>query len=129
MLKIKKNQSDSISKLDNAPISTVLGSETMFTGDIQGSQTIKIDGKVKGNIQVENGVILGEKAQIEGDLKSKNIIVFGNILGNIYCNELIIKKCGTVNGDIHTKTIEIEMGGKYNGKLKMDEVQHPEKTV
>ena len=92
MLKIKKNQSDSISKLDNAPISTVLGSETMFTGDIQGSQTIKIDGKVKGNIQVENGVILGEKAQIEGDLKSKNIIVFGNILGNIYCNELLIKK-------------------------------------
>ena len=74
MLKIKKNQSDSISKLDNAPISTVLGSETMFTGDIQGSQTIKIDGKVKGNIQVENGVILGEKAQIEGDLKSKNIL-------------------------------------------------------
>ena len=129
MLKIKKNQSDSTSKLDNAPISTVLGSETMFTGDIQGSQTIKIDGKVKGNIQVENGVILGEKAQIEGDLKSKNIIVFGNILGNIYCNELIIKKCGTVNGNNQTKTIEIEMGRKYNGKLKMDAVQHPEKTV
>ncbi len=129
MLRIKKNQSDSISQLDNAPISTVLGSEIMFTGDIQGSQTIKIDGKVKGNVQVENGVILGEKAHIEGDLKSKNVIVFGNILGNIYCNELIIKKCGTVNGDIQTKTIEIEMGGKYNGKLKMDAMQQPEEVM
>lgn len=127
MLKLNRKQNQGISQLDNTPITTVLGSEISFHGDIQGSQSIKIDGNVTGNVYVENGIILGEKAKLEGNLKSKSIIIFGEISGNISCNELIIKKSGIVNGDISTKTIEIEMGGKYNGKLKMDQILETKK--
>lgn len=115
------NKKPSASQLDNQPITTVLGSEIIFSGDIQGTQSIKIDGRVNGNISVENGIILGEKAVVEGDLHSKNIIIYGEIHGNIYCNEIILKSSGTINGDINTNSIEIEMGGKYNGKLKMNQ--------
>lgn len=115
-----KKQTPSISQLDSAPITTVLGSEITFTGDIKGSQTIKIDGEVIGNIHVDNGIILGEKATVHGNLKSKNIIVFGTIHGNIDCKELILKSTGNISGDISTQTIEIDMGGKYNGQLKMN---------
>ena len=115
-----KKQNPTISQLDSAPITTVLGSEIIFTGDIKGSQTIKIDGEVIGNIDVENGIILGEKAIVKGNLKSKNIIVFGQIHGNIDSQELILKNTGNITGDINTQTIEIDMGGKYNGQLNMN---------
>ena len=115
-----KKQNPTISQLDSAPITTVLGSEIIFTGDIKGSQTIKIDGEVIGNIDVENGIILGEKAIVKGNLKSKNIIVFGQIHGSIDSQELILKSTGNITGDINTQTIEIDMGGKYNGQLNMN---------
>ena len=119
MFQKNKKQTPSISQLDSAPISTVLGSDITFKGDIIGGQTIKIDGQVFGNVQVENGIILGEKAVVNGNLKSKNIIVYGTTNGNIDCQELILKNSGNVTGDINTQTIEIEMGGKYNGQLNM----------
>lgn len=119
MFQKNKKQNPSISQLDSAPISTVLGADIIFKGDIAGGQTIKIDGQINGNVSVENGIILGEKAVVNGNLESKNIIVYGTTNGNIKCQELILKSTGNVTGDINTQTIEIEMGGKYNGHLNM----------
>lgn len=103
------------------PISTVLGADIVFTGDIKGDSVIRIDGKVQGNVSLKKGIVLGEKAHVEGYMESDYVVVYGNTTGNITCKELIIRKNGTVNGDIQTETIEIEMGGKYNGKLSMKE--------
>lgn len=119
MFQKKKNNIATISQLDSAPISTVLASDIVFKGDISGEQAIKIDGNIIGNVAVKNGIIVGDKANINGNLNSDNIIVYGSITGDISCNELIIKSSGRVDGEIKTQNIEIEMGGKYNGKLDM----------
>lgn len=123
------NKKQSITQPNNSPITTVLGSEITFTGEIQGNQSIKIDGKVIGNINIENVIILGEKAIVEGDMKSKSMIIYGQVLGNILCKEIILKKSGSIDGDIITDAIEIEMGGKYNGKLRMNTVQKQKKET
>ena len=119
MFNKRKKQSSDISQLDNAPISTVIGADIIFKGDISGGHTIKIDGQVMGNIHIENGIILGEKALITGNIKSNNIIIYGTLIGNVESKELILKNGATVTGDIDTQGIEIEMGGKYNGQLNM----------
>lgn len=115
-----RNKKSSISQLDDAPITTVLGHDIVFNGDISGGQTIKIDGQVNGNIEVKNGIILGEKCIINGNIKSENIIIYGTLIGNVECNELMLKSSGNITGDITTQVVEIEMGGKYNGKLNMN---------
>ena len=111
----------SSSKLDSMPITTVLGPDIVFTGDIKGDSIIRIDGRVDGNVLLKQGVVLGEKAHVKGDVNSDHIVIYGAITGNISCKELTIRKSGVVNGDIQTETIEIEMGGKYNGRLTMTE--------
>jgi cytoskeletal protein CcmA (bactofilin family) len=105
---------------DNSPVTTVIGADVVITGDISAENNIKIDGHVKGNLIVKNTVILGEKSLISGNVESKNVIVYGNIDGNISCSQLTLKVSGKVNGDISTHTIEIEIGGKYNGRLNME---------
>jgi len=128
MFNSKKNKALSLSKLDSMPITTVLGVDTAFVGDITGDSVIRIDGKVDGNVSIKQGTVLGEKSQVRGNVFSDYVVVYGQVAGNITCKELIIRKSGTVDGDIQTGIVEIEMGGKYNGKLTMTEPVVMEKT-
>ncbi len=125
----KKKIGKSVSKLNSATINTVIGVDTFLKGDIQGESIIRIDGTIEGNLNIKQGIILGEKSKIIGNIESDYVIIHGQIKGNINSKELIIKSSGNVNGDIITDIIEIEMGGKYSGNLKINtEQQQPKKT-
>lgn len=79
--------------------------------------------RVEGNINLKQGIILGEKAYVEGNMESDYIILFGNIKGNIKSKEIILKSTGNVQEDIVTDALEIEMGSRYNGNLKISQVE------
>jgi len=118
--KLSKEQPIEISQQE---ISTIIGEGYVLTGEIRGSSVVRIEGKIVGNVNVDGGIILGEKGNIEGDISTKSAIVYGTVNGNIKANRLEIKKTGHVNGDITTDTIEIELGAQYNGKLNMHRQQ------
>lgn len=105
--------------LDTVPITTVVGNEMLFKGDIHGEGSIRIDGRVEGNISSKKGIILGENADVEGSLNSDNIIIYGRIKGVVKSKELILKSTGTVQGDIVSDLFEAEMGCRYDGNLKI----------
>lgn len=115
--------------LQNLPIDTVIADGITITGDISGKGAIRIDGRIEGNIQMEKGVILGEKAEIIGSVKSSEVVVYGKMKGDLECKELYIKSTGKIEGNILVNAFSVEMGGKYNGTLKMtsNEIQLNEK--
>jgi len=110
-------------EINQQEISAIIGEGYIFTGELRGSSVIRIEGKIIGNVNVEGGVILGEKGIIEGDINTKSAIVHGTVNGNIKALHLQIKKSGNVSGDISTDTLEIEIGAQYNGKLNMHKQQ------
>jgi len=115
----KKNKENQPLEINQQEISTIIGEGYTFTGELRGSSVIRIEGTVVGNINVEGGVILGEKGKVEGDIVTRSAIIFGTINGNVKAVQLEIKKTGLVNGDISTDSLEIELGAQYNGKLNM----------
>ncbi|HZW65700.1 MAG TPA: polymer-forming cytoskeletal protein [Hanamia sp.] len=115
----KKNKENQPLEINQQEISTIIGEGYTFTGEVRGASVIRIEGTVVGNINVEGGVVLGEKGKVEGDIFTRSAIVFGTINGNIKSVQLEIKKTGVVNGDITTDSLEIELGAQYNGKLNM----------
>jgi cytoskeletal protein CcmA (bactofilin family) len=119
MAKEDKKKEVVISKLDSLPITTVVGNDMVFIGDIQGDGIVRIDGKVEGNITSKQGIILGEKAEVNGSLESDNIIIFGYIKGAIKTKELILRSTGSVHGDIVSDFLQVEKGSKYDGTLKI----------
>jgi len=123
MIKDEKKRDGGVSKLDSMPINTIIGNDIVFKGDILGESVIRIDGKVEGNISLKQGIILGEKAFVEGNMESDYIILFGHIKGNIKSKEIILKSTGTVQGDIVTDALEIEMGSRYSGNLKISQIE------
>lgn len=114
----RKNKQQSL-QINDQQISTIIGEGYIFTGELQGSSVIRIEGKVIGNVNVDSGVILGENGIIEGNIISKSVIIYGTVTGNIKTTQLEIKKTGHIDGDITADTLEIELGAKYNGKLNM----------
>ena len=126
----KNNTKAEKTNIDNLPISTILDENISLKGDITGEGAIRIDGKVAGNIDLNKGIILGEKAEVTGTLKSNIIVVHGKLYGNLNCQQLFIKSTGLIDGDIEVDAFEVEMGGKYNGHLQMkDRISKDEKVI
>jgi len=123
----KKN--NQIKDLNQQEISTIIGVGFTITGELKGKAVIRIDGTVTGNVNVEGGIVLGEKGMIKGDIQTDSAIIYGTVNGNVKARNLEIKKTGKVNGDIKTEAIEIEMGAQYNGKLEMHQTGKTEEKV
>lgn len=115
----KNNNRLSVSSSPQLNINTVIAEELAIVGDLNGEESIRIDGRVKGNITIKDGVILGEKSLVEGNIQADSLIVFGKIIGNIICKSLQVKEQGMVNGDISTDTLNVEKGAIINGHLSM----------
>jgi len=126
----KKNEKEKPLDLNKQEISTLIGEGYTITGELSGNSIIRIDGKVIGNVIVHAGIILGETGRIEGDLTSNSAIIYGTVTGNIKSHQLEIKKSGSVEGDIQTDTLEIELGARFTGKLNMSkEIEEPEEHL
>jgi cytoskeletal protein CcmA (bactofilin family) len=80
---------------------------------------VRIEGQINGDVTIEEGLILGEKGVITGNVATKEMIVYGTINGNINTHSLEIRSTGRITGDIKTQVLQVETGGTHNGKLSM----------
>jgi cytoskeletal protein CcmA (bactofilin family) len=105
--------------LDLQAISTLISEGSVLDGNLKAPAFARIDGTVNGNITVDEGLILGEKGLVKGNIVTKEIIVYGKVAGNINCSSLEIRSTGNITGDIKTGVLQVEMGGVHNGSFSM----------
>jgi cytoskeletal protein CcmA (bactofilin family) len=105
--------------LDLQAISTLISEGSVLEGNLKAPAFVRIDGQVNGDLTIDEGLILGEKGLVHGNIVTKEMIVYGNVTGNITTQSLEIKHTGIITGDIITATLQVEAGGVYNGSLSM----------
>jgi cytoskeletal protein CcmA (bactofilin family) len=115
MAMFKKNKVE----LDQQVISTFLSEGCVIDGNLKAPAFVRIEGQVTGDVTIEEGLILGEKGLITGNIVTKEIIVYGAVKGHINCHSLEIRSTGRITGDIKTQVLQVETGGSHNGKLSM----------
>jgi len=87
-------------------------------GDITGDNVSLTNSSVQGNIKASNKVSLIEKSNLDGDVKSVDLICHGKIQGNITADNLVeIASSGSVTGDISSKSIKIDENASIRGVL------------
>jgi cytoskeletal protein CcmA (bactofilin family) len=98
----------------------ILSSDVEIKGSIKFQKELLIDGKVEGEINSEGVLTIGENADIRGEIKTKSIIVFGKVHGNITVNERceLKSKC-TLQGDLKAARLVIEEGATFIGKSEV----------
>lgn len=102
-------------------ISTFLGPDVSFEGNIDFEGTIRLDGHVKGRISTGKGtLIVGEKAVINADIVVDVAIIMGLVNGTIDAREKIeVYPPGRITGDIQAPVISIDSGVRFNGSCSM----------
>lgn len=112
---MKRNSGDTIVSL--------LNTGTQFTGNIESQDDLCIHGWVSGSINACKKLIIGVTAQIEGDITSPCVAVFGEVKGNIFSSGFVsLKNTSRVTGTIRTVQIEIESGAEFNGDCCIEQV-------
>ncbi|MFC1566464.1 polymer-forming cytoskeletal protein [bacterium] len=102
-------------------VETIIGLDTSLMGDIRmESGTIRIDGKIESGSVTSEGIIVGEKGIVKGDVKARIIIIAGNVEGDVYATErLEILPEAKVLGDVYTVSLSIAEGSVFEGNCKM----------
>lgn len=91
-----------------------------FKGELEFDDTMRIDGKFNGRITSKNELIVGESANIEGDIHVGRIAISGTVVGKIVADQRVeIHRNGKVYSDIDTPALIIEEGAIFQGNCVM----------
>lgn len=99
-----------------------LGASLHLKGEITGNEDLNVDGSVEGLIQLEDRKLtVGASAKVTADIIAREVVVYGNVKGNLRARDRIeIKKDGSVVGDLTTARIMIEDGAYFKGSIEID---------
>ncbi|MFY8190191.1 MAG: bactofilin family protein [Bacteroidia bacterium] len=98
----------------------ILNAGTKIQGDLVSEGDLRIDGGLRGNIEVKAKLVLGVSSQVDGNIKAVNCDISGVVNGNVEVNELLtIKASAKIKGDIACGKLIIESGAIFNGKSSM----------
>jgi cytoskeletal protein CcmA (bactofilin family) len=99
---------------------TLLAKDVDFKGVVNFDGTVRVDGRVEGEIHTTGTLIVGEHAIIKGIVSAGVLMNSGKINGTITAVEKIqILKPGVLVGDIRTPSIAIEEGSHFHGMCDM----------
>ena len=99
---------------------TFLGKETKFEGKLQFQGSIRIDGYLKGEIEADGNLIIGDEALLEADIHVSYVSISGEVHGNIIADQRVdIQAPAKVFGNIHAPAVVIGEGVIFEGHTKM----------
>lgn len=103
-------------------IDSLIGEGTAVEGDITFTGGLRIDGRVRGNVRAADDqpttLVLSEKARVEGEIHVSHVVVNGAIVGPLFASEYVeLQAKANVSGDIHYRTLEIQLGAVIQGRL------------
>jgi cytoskeletal protein CcmA (bactofilin family) len=102
-----------------------IGKGLIVKGEISGSESLYIDGRVEGSINLpENLVTVGRNGQVKASITARDIVVLGKVCGNIAAsNRVEIRVEGSVTGDVAAARLSIEDGAFFKGKIDIQKTE------
>ena len=115
-------------------IDSLIGAGTTIEGNLNFSGGMRIDGHVNGNVIAAQGkpstLVLSEHARVNGEVTVTHLVVNGTISGPVSASEYMeLQSKAKVNGDVHYKTLEIQLGAIVEGRLIHSTVAAQDKIV
>jgi len=102
-----------------------VGKSVIFRGDLISSEDMTIDGRVEGTIDVrDHHLTIGPNGNIAADVNASSMTVFGKVVGSIVSKDKVDIRVGaSVEGGVECRTLAIQEGAYFCGKVSMGEGQ------
>ena len=106
-----------------------LGEDTEFEGKFSFTGTVRIDGKLSGEIFSNGTLIVGESAVIRAQIQVADMIISGEVHGDIFAERRIeIIFPGKLFGNIETPKLVLEEGVIFEGNCKMKDLKEKKRN-
>jgi len=103
----------------NTQEQAMLGKSVVIKGEVTGSESLYIDGRVEGSIHLPgNRVTVGRNGVVSANISAREIVVLGKVRGNMTASDLMdIRGEGSLTGDMVAQRISIEDGAYFKGAV------------
>ena len=102
---------------------SVISTTTVVRGNVRGQGSLRVDGRVHGDIDVTGDVALGPDAEVHGNINGASIAVAGSVNGDLTGTEAVSVESGArVIGDLSAPRIAIGDGAQVRGSVQTSEV-------
>jgi cytoskeletal protein CcmA (bactofilin family) len=95
---------------------TIISEGAAFEGQLVFDGTLHIDGKFKGTIKVDK-ITVGKNGVLDGKFQANTVVVFGEIRGEVLCEDLTLNSGSNVDGVIQYASIKIQQGSSLSGEI------------
>lgn len=108
---------------DSSQTSNRVLAGTSIEGEIHSEGDMRIDGSLKGNINISGKLVVGEKGTVEGEIKCAYANVSGYLHGKIQVTEMLsLAATARVKGDVLAGKLSVEPGAEFTGSCSMGSV-------
>ena len=96
-----------------------LGTSLVIKGEVTGSESLYIDGRVEGSINLPgNRVTVGRNGVVSANISAREIVILGKVRGNMTASDRFdIRSEGSLSGDIVAQRVSIEEGAYFKGGI------------
>jgi len=104
-------------------VDSLVGPDAVIKGTFTAKHSMRIDGEIHGNVNCEDGVVVGAKGLVRGNIVSRTVVVGGKVRGNITASmKLELERGAVIEGDLSTPILLVEEGASFEGNCHMEEV-------
>jgi len=98
----------------------ILSNDVHIKGSVRFTNDLLVDGRIEGEISSEGALTVAENAHIKAEVKTKSVVIYGKVHGNIICSDRVeIKASAEMVGDVKAGTLSVEPGAIFVGKSEV----------
>ena len=103
----------------NSAEQATIGKSLVIKGEVTGSESLYIDGRVEGSINLAgNRVTVGRNGVVAANINAREIVVLGKVRGTMVASDRVdIRSEGSLTGDVVAQRISIEDGAFFKGGI------------
>jgi cytoskeletal protein CcmA (bactofilin family) len=99
---------------------SIIGLGMTIVGDCETDGTVRVEGSVEGSIRAGKAVVIGKQGLVSGDITTQDAVISGRVEGTLVAaSRLELQATGHIDGDVHTRRMQLEEGAVLNGSVHM----------
>ena len=101
-------------------LNAFLGNGVEYTGRLEFTGTVRVDGRFQGEIVSDGTLVLGRDAVVEGDIRVARLSSNGVIRGQVTATKMaVLMKSSTLEGRLRAPSLVVEEGAVIEGGVEM----------
>ena len=109
-------------------LNTIVGKGSSFEGTLKVQSTLRVDGRIKGNVTTSDSLVVGKDGNINGEIVVRNAIIGGKLKGKLIASGKVVLEANSVfSGELKTAKLVIDEGAVFEGNCSMGETKDSEK--